>query len=37
MVFKQDLKVASEDVERRSGSRNLRTKGTAMENAHDAK
>jgi len=37
VVFKRDLKEASEEAERRSGSREFHTDGTTVEKACDAK
>jgi len=37
VVFKRDLKEASEGADRRSGSREFHTDGTAVEKARDAK
>jgi len=37
VVFKRDLKEESAAADRRSGSREFHTKGTAAENAPDAK
>ena len=37
MVFKRDLKEASEEADRRSGSREFHTDGTAVEQARDTK
>jgi len=37
VIFKRDLKEASEAADRRSGSREFHTERTAVENARDAK
>jgi len=37
VIFKRDLKEASDGADRKSGSREFHTDGTAVENARDAK